>query len=380
MFYFLDFEAQMADMFFVSVTPFIFSFSYVSRAIKDNRWTIYLSFLMIFVNFVWFLAIVDRTLILSSAYYVFNFLLLIFIYSVRIEQKSRFDKSIPRFIVAFFVIQIFLANSDLFSLPGEFRDVGTFSNPNQMAYWTLCLLSCVLMLRRDEVGLPVMALLSGGYLIVITLSRGALLGLVALVALFAFHHIRSAIARILGVMIGVATILIVSSAPAFEEVRYRYDLAERLEQRATNRSAADELDIRNYGRILNNPQYIPLGAGEGAYWRFKGESYKEGPFWNIEIHSTILTILFSYGILGISFFLLALYNFWKRAPYETVCLAGVLIYGLSHNGLRFSLFWLLVAILVAETRSEKATPAIRGARQASTLQGTGRLAHRDGRQ
>ena len=68
-----------------------------------------------------------------------------------------------------------------------------------------------------------------------------------------------------------------------------------------------------------------------------------------EVHSTFMMILTSYGIIGfLTFVLLTL--FWifdvKKlyGIYGVICICGpVLLYGLTHNGIRFSIFYILFA-------------------------------------
>ena len=57
----------------------------------------------------------------------------------------------------------------------------------------------------------------------------------------------------------------------------------------------DSFTSRGYDRIWQFPEYLLLGAGEGAYSRFRN--------WDDnEFHSTFGTIVFSYGFVGSAFF------------------------------------------------------------------------------
>ena len=71
-----------------------------------------------------------------------------------------------------------------------------------------------------------------------------------------------------------------------------------------------------------------------------------------EIHSTFFMVLTSYGLIGF-FIFLTLMLFWISDINKTYGLRGLicvcapsLLYGLTHNGLRFSMFWIMFAITI----------------------------------
>jgi hypothetical protein len=68
-----------------------------------------------------------------------------------------------------------------------------------------------------------------------------------------------------------------------------------------------------------------------------------------EVHSTFGSVLNSYGFVGFLLFLSAI-GAWMWQIYRAYGVTGVacmvgpaLIYGISHNGIRFTIFWLLFA-------------------------------------
>jgi len=110
-------------------------------------------------------------------------------------------------------------------------------------------------------------------------------------------------------------------------------------ERLTEKKTAGQLKLggRGYERILNYPEYLLFGAGEGEYTRF-GEQ--------IELHSTFFNILFSYGIIGLSFFLIAIRAIIKKASKQVVFLLIILVlYTLAHMTLRSPLFWLSLLLM-----------------------------------
>ena len=87
-----------------------------------------------------------------------------------------------------------------------------------------------------------------------------------------------------------------------------------------------------------------MGAGEGAFDRFEKEQ-------GLELHSAIVTILFSYGIVGFGLFAVFLLQVIKKKPiYLILMLAPVFMVGLTGQTFRFSHFWLLMALTYVSYR------------------------------
>src|SRR5918994_582076 len=98
------------------------------------------------------------------------------------------------------------------------------------------------------------------------------------------------------VFVGTSTMLLDSSAV---ERFFSIDLVDRVDSRlgTIGEQGDDSLAGRGYDRIWRHPEHLVFGAGEGAGLRFTefGGLVKE-------MHSTLGTVLFSYGIVGFSLF------------------------------------------------------------------------------
>ena len=112
-------------------------------------------------------------------------------------------------------------------------------------------------------------------------------------------------------------------------------ISERLANIGTE--SDDSAAGRGYDRLIENPHYLIFGAGEGAFYRFGiGEQ---------EIHSGLATLLFSYGIVGFAFFVLFLSAVFYKLPLQyTLLLLFILLFGITHQNIRFSYFWIFLAI------------------------------------
>jgi hypothetical protein len=101
------------------------------------------------------------------------------------------------------------------------------------------------------------------------------------------------------------------------------------------------VSTRGYDRILHHGEFLAFGAGEGALYRFQsGET--------LEMHSSLGTLLFSYGIVGLLLFARMLWLIARGAGAKPLLfLVPALSYSLAHNGLRQTEFWLLIVLVAS---------------------------------
>jgi hypothetical protein len=113
----------------------------------------------------------------------------------------------------------------------------------------------------------------------------------------------------------------------------------------------DSLATRGYDRIANYPEHILLGAGEGAYGRFRSDLY------GTELHSSFGTLLFCYGVVGAGCFACALLFLGRLDLRAALYLVPALVHGMAHQGLRFAFFWAVLAfVCCAALRPRPAAP------------------------
>lgn len=210
---------------------------------------------------------------------------------------------------------------------GRGRVQNFFNNPNQLGYYALlCAAIIALTVPKKETFIGVIGVVAGVLVSVASLSKAALVGCVALLALQVIRSSRAAL--------GIALV-----SGALMSTSWFGEQQERVGWRFADKGSDDTLEQRGYDRIAAFPEYLVLGAGEGAMDRFalgfKGE-----------MHSSFGTVLFSYGIVGFAIFALIL---WRSASSggvrASLYLLPVLLYGLTHQGLRSRLFWILVALI-----------------------------------
>ncbi len=105
-----------------------------------------------------------------------------------------------------------------------------------------------------------------------------------------------------------------------------------------------------------------VGAGEGATWRFSG-SFANPHIGDREMHSTLGTVLFSYGAVGFALFAVTMALIFRPAPWAHILYSlPIWAYGVTHQGLRFATFWVFFALVfgtahyLAGSRPAEAAP------------------------
>jgi len=327
---------QIADyvMVVIIVLVFISSGLKLKKEIYPNvKNFIYFVSYIIFINFIWTFIIDDTSILRSSLFYFYNFLVFtafLVTYS-KVKEKliivmsySIFVTIIVQTVLSFFYLEIF----------SGFRKTLFFNNPNQLGYFAV-LCTVIFFIISQDIKIKdiyqVLFYLSTMYLVVLSLSQAAIIGFVIfLVYLLKKHFI---------ILLFISILLIVIYPVVDGEMKLLSNFEIRM--RDLGHGSDDTLTGRGYDRIVNHPQYLLFGAGEGSNKRF--ESILPG-----ELHSGVGSIFFSYGLVGFILFLKVLYGLFK--PLHKNCsyvlyTLPVFIISLAHQSFRWPLFWMLMAIV-----------------------------------
>jgi len=293
------------------------------------------------INPIHYLFTPDKKFLLSSLYYLYNFAVYIFVAYIFKTYGETLRKPAYWAVVIVILVQLLAV---VFFPDAKIRQTGTLNNPNQLSYWSLLSLMMLIALKGNT-KLNVQDFLLMGILMFIqtvALSKAGLIASFLTLSVLPFMPQFSNLGRFVcfTIMIFAFSYLlvhphIIESIPRqFENVE---NTVKRLED--IGQDADDSIAGRGYTRIIEFPEYLLLGAGEGAEERFD-------PYRPIEIHSGVATIIFSYGIFGAFLFSIFLYSTVRNRP--LYCLAFVffvILYGLTHQNFRFTHFWILLGML-----------------------------------
>ncbi|MFN4073651.1 MAG: hypothetical protein ACK4G4_09610 [Thermus sp.] len=318
------------------------------------------------VNLIVYLFYGDWHTLVSSLYYLYNFGLLWAVLQIFYLDASRAMNLTRVVFLALIGLQVAAFAFGKGRFFGESRFMGTFNDPNQLAHWLLWAVIIVLVsdysLRFKLTWWSWLALVLGAVALLASASRSGLLGFATIVLgvgiYYVFHGIRLRgrvaekllVALPVSVFIVALGLLVTLLGTSDERAS---GLQEKLAQQAlfyVDRvkegisKGEQNLEERGYDRLWKFPEYLFLGAGEGANERWAEETTFLG-----EIHSTLAGVVFYYGLPGVALIVLLIWQVWVSLPrvWLRVLLLAPLVYSLGTYNLRNSMFWLGLAILWA---------------------------------
>lgn len=272
---------------------------------------------------------------LLSAFYYFNLVLIGFALALHKQYGTRFLYTTVYACIFSGILQITLSN--IFATSGEgVRGALFFTNPNQLGYYSLSALTIVLVLE-SMIKIPKFIVYASffifSYMSLVSVSKAAMGSMVILFATYLIANKVFSVKNILAIVIvGGIGFFAIMKTQFGQTFLKNYELREQNEE--TRPDTITEWEYRGYDRISNHPQYLIFGAGEGGYNRF------DTFITNHEIHSSIGTIVFCYGIPGSILFALFVYALLRKLPWNYLLYSiPIFAYGATHMGLRFSIFW-----------------------------------------
>lgn len=296
------------------------------------------------VNGVWSLAL-HENLLRNTLFYLFNlavFTLCAVLLSGADPQKVR-KQLINACLIseAVSVVGIFLGS-------GSGRAVGFFNNPNQLGYYSMLILTLVFLLTDGKMGwkesictaMSIMLIVASG-------SKAAAVSAVVMIflrivntkELTPMELVRRL--ALLALAVGALYVLLYSESSTLLANKSIMMMRYRI-LGWSNESDSDLLYGRGYARVLEMGDNILWGMGEGDYMRFQ---YMIGK----EVHSTFISLLVSYGLIGLFGFCHLLFRIVRCKGHtwtNIVILSGMLSYSMTHNGIRNTLMWIILAVML----------------------------------
>jgi hypothetical protein len=288
----------------------------------------------------------DIMLIFPILFWIYNYTLFYSVQVVFYKTQDYFIEKLKKSIEITAIMQVLLYVVTAWPHYDVGRQTIFFNNPNQLGYFALTMASLYeLILSRYNVGRKILShFIFGcfGFMAILSLSKAGMASFLILI-LFRMADKPKNIFKFI-----IISLLCYS---VFSTTSYYKAMVDRMELIGSD--SDDGLSARGYDRIINNPEYLIFGAGGGGVERFDSAI-------NLEIHSTFGTLLFSYGIVGFCLFAIFIYKIIKYSDAKNfLYLIPIAIYGLTHNGLRFSPAWILLSIVLVIPKMENKTRIVR---------------------
>lgn len=331
---------QFSHIFIMGAILLLFSKSSKINIEYSNIILLFVAY-AICVNFAWYLIVLDSSYMMSTVYWIFNLLFFLLMMNLNQVQIKFFYEKLLFLIPFSYIVEIIIWVSNLGRYDFEPRYNGLFNDPNQMAFWVLS--SCAIYLYISGNGFKkITVYFLALFLILLTMSRSASIGFLMLTLGLIFSQKGDLNKRI---FVFIGTLVLFGSLSyflynlgVFDSVVLRF--MEGLDQRDS------QVEGRGLFSFLDYPQYLIFGAGQGAHWLYN-------PTGN-EIHSTWLGILFYYGIIGISLFLIFLYQIFKKLSLSNkMIFLGPMLYGFTTYSARTLIFWFLLAAFLIFSNNNK---------------------------
>jgi hypothetical protein len=309
--------------------------------LSNLDWFMFLFFIYVaIVEFFYGIIFSDITGLANPLYFFYNFLL-VFAFNCIFKEGS-FKAVKYGFIVALFIAfaSIIISGVDLKSLNDEGRPVGTFNNPNQLGYFSVCAMSIGYLFYRVGIILYPLYLsivFTSLILSIFSLSKAAIVANFLCIVFILFPRTKNL--KILWIVLLFPLISYIIYITFAFNVLDDFLFVRRIDRMFEEDDST--LSSRGYFIFLEgNVTQLIFGMGSKIVIEIL----------NHEVHSTLGAIINNYGIFGLLIFSLLILT-WLRPVYQCFGLLGTtlifvpsFLYGITHNGIRFTIFWLLISL------------------------------------
>jgi hypothetical protein len=333
--------------------------------VRSNMPGVLFLLLIFVINAIYTFYYLDKIFIIATIYWVYGYIVLLAV--LCIARDKWLAIWIGRLIILallMILVSYLFGWGDLFYWP---RYAYFFNGPNQLAHFVICLLLVYMAVTKGrlDLGLYIVYTLSI-FAIITTGGRSAYLGVAPLVLLLLWVarlrllHVVLLLLIPFAVSFSFKPLCLPSYIPTPEgnkrigclviedpsDTRFvSSNTISRLSELTAREGVKNQTSIwvqlfaRGYMRVVQYPQYLLYGAGQGKDERFDGLNGD-----HYEIHSSPVAVLFYYGILGFLLFTAFLWNLFSK-KINLLFLSPLLVYGLFTYGLRSPYFWLALGFL-----------------------------------
>lgn len=326
---------------------FIFAIIFsVKNGLRLESWSLLLlilTFYILIVEGVYIILGSPPRALITFFFFFFSFIIsqALFTYVERCGLRTVILGTIVATITG--VIAATYSGIDLSGLNGGGRQTGTFNNPNQLGFFSVCLLSMTyLAYMTDNIRFMTSILLFGSALLlsILSLSKAAMIAN-ALIIFIAMRP-KLSLSTIPLWLVSVLTILLALDRQYKAGNLDTFLFIRRVQGIAYENDSS--LESRGYFAFLDGDLFeIFLGHG----------SFKISEIIGHEVHSTIGSIINNYGFIG-GFIFMAILMIWALRIFSAFGVSGLvsitapsMLYGITHNGTRFMFFWVLFATSLA---------------------------------
>lgn len=334
----------------------------IKKIINENKYFVFFMILVFIINGFYFIYYLKFKFMLSSLYYLFN-LFVIILFSYMFSKNEKSYKTLDKILKFNIIVQLVICILNLGDYYGEYRYMGTFNDPNQFAYYifiSFCFIYLLnLKLKKSNFEILLFFFISI-YLIAKSSSTGMLFGMMIFVFLYIVSFImniykikRNQIRKLIIIcVILIPVLLFVGILYSGSNIKINWNnihIIERFNEKierlgesktVTNNNHVTIWQERGYDKIIEYPWYIIYGAGEGMYERFSNARFVN------EVHATLPSILFYYGIIPTILLLIWMYKKVKGSPFKiNAVFVAIILESFTLLNQRQYLFWIMFILI-----------------------------------
>jgi hypothetical protein len=301
---------------------------------EESKWLMLFICCSVLINLFYYMIYIDSSFVTSAIQMVFDMIVYLAVYNMLMKYDRCFRTLIAALLVGVLIqwVVYFSGFGNYYFYP---RYSGTFNDPNQMAYWFLCIVCCAISVHNyREISIwviwPIIA--SFFYFSFLTMSRSVVLAIPFIVIAISYKVLGRK--RLIRYFILLVPLVIVSISLVSKDIT--------LLERFSNVDIKEQLHERGYYRIIDYPEYTLIGAGHGYHERFNiGKPIGQ---LSAEVHSTPVGLLFYYGIFGLLLIAVFFWKIFKRlGAVDRLLFFSVFAYGIATYSVRTPIFWVLMA-------------------------------------
>lgn len=272
-----------------------------------------------------------------------------------VKNKGLLPIILGLFVACFFVSIFIIFSGVNFKEVEGGRSTGTFNNPNQLGFFSVCVLSFAYFFyaaKNINYLMAVMLFVFAIFLSIVSLSKAAMIANLIVIFVAIIPKLK------IGRLFAFISIFIIACAIYFVVFESNYLINDFLfYNRLLNMFDEDDSSFasRGYFVFLNGDVFaLFMGLSSSAIDASLGH----------EVHSTFGSVANNYGLIGLAFIFLFFY-YWSKVIYNAFGVQGFIsiimpsvLYGVTHNGTRFTIFWILVAATIGYIKGNNVAKSV----------------------
>ena len=330
---------QIGDVFLVFSYMLLF---FERRTIKmedeDKLLSVFL-ICVIVINSIYTVVLSSTSFLVSSLYYIFN-LFVITCFRQYIKSEA-FQSSLKKICKINLLVQLAVYLTGKGEYFGDsYRYMGTYNDPNQLGF---AVLSTIFILYLLDKKIYTYMLISV-FLILQTSSMGMILAIIILIGFYIINTHEGKKYLVITFIIGSLFIFLFNYKLDTQEIINHMRIEDKVNK--SNNIFLSFLDDRNMMIILEHPLYFLFGFGEGMTDRYPG--------YHGELHSTMISLCYYYGIIPFIFFARWLiHNIKGITPYQMPVYIALLLEAFTLVNHRQPAFWMIIILASSEILKKK---------------------------